>query len=96
MPEFRSNNLFWCPVVLRRYWTYRPERFSLFALQALDLAAEATAVKEFKDWWWKARLGKCYYKLGERNALPIHVVLTAHKSATKSLPKKKVVFTDFD
>ena len=59
-----------------------------FAFQALDLAAEATAVKEFKDWWWKARLGKCYYKLGERNALPIHVVLTAHKSATKSLPKK--------
>eukprot|EP00752_Nemacystus_decipiens_P006899 g6197.t1 len=32
--------------------------------KALDLAAEATALKEFKDWWWKARLGKCYYKLG--------------------------------
>lgn len=36
--------------------------------QALDLAAEATALKEFKDWWWKARLGKCYYKLGKRKA----------------------------
>lgn len=36
--------------------------------QALDLAAEATALKEFKDWWWKARLGKCYYKLGKRNS----------------------------
>ncbi|CAM9462681.1 unnamed protein product, partial [Hapterophycus canaliculatus] len=32
--------------------------------KALDLAAEATTLKEFKDWWWKARLGKCYYKLG--------------------------------
>lgn len=36
----------------------------LMSEQALDLAAEATSLKEFKDWWWKARLGKCYYKLG--------------------------------
>ena len=95
MPEFRSNNLFWCPVCFEVVSLFCvgtgriDQKNSLFfALQALDLAAEATAVKEFKDWWWKARLGKCYYKLGERNALPIHVVLTAHKSATKSLPKK--------
>ena len=32
--------------------------------KALELAAEATRVVEYKDWWWKARLGKCYYKLG--------------------------------
>lgn len=32
--------------------------------KTLDLAAESTSLKEFKDWWWKARLGKCYYKLG--------------------------------
>lgn len=32
--------------------------------KALELAAEATRVVDFKDWWWKARLGKCYYKLG--------------------------------
>ena len=19
---------------------------------------------DYKDWWWKARLGKCYYQLG--------------------------------
>lgn len=31
----------------------------------MDLSAEATTLKEFKDWWWKARLGKCYYKLGK-------------------------------
>ena len=31
---------------------------------ALELAAEATVRCEYKDWWWKARLGKCYYQLG--------------------------------
>ncbi|KAG5191229.1 hypothetical protein JKP88DRAFT_259616 [Tribonema minus] len=32
--------------------------------KALELAAEATAAADFKDWWWKARLGRCYHKLG--------------------------------
>jgi tetratricopeptide repeat protein 8 len=32
--------------------------------RALDLASEATAASDHKDWWWKARLGKCYYQLG--------------------------------
>lgn len=32
--------------------------------KAMELAAKATQVCEFKDWWWKARLGKCYYQLG--------------------------------
>jgi hypothetical protein len=32
--------------------------------KALELAAEATKVADFKDWWWKSRLGKCYYQLG--------------------------------
>jgi len=32
--------------------------------KALELCAEATQAAEFKDWWWKARLGKCYLKLG--------------------------------
>ncbi|CAG0924390.1 unnamed protein product, partial [Notodromas monacha] len=31
---------------------------------ALDLAALATEACEFKDWWWKYQLGKCYYRLG--------------------------------
>lgn len=35
--------------------------------KTLDLSAESTCLKEFKDWWWKARLGKCYYKLGRRD-----------------------------
>eukprot|EP01012_Entosiphon_sulcatum_P032224 TRINITY_DN40999_c0_g1_i1.p1 TRINITY_DN40999_c0_g1~~TRINITY_DN40999_c0_g1_i1.p1 ORF type:complete len:520 (-),score=63.38 TRINITY_DN40999_c0_g1_i1:878-2437(-) len=31
---------------------------------AIELASEATKAVDFKDWWWKARLGKCYYQLG--------------------------------
>uniref|UniRef100_H2MPC6 Tetratricopeptide repeat domain 8 n=1 Tax=Oryzias latipes TaxID=8090 RepID=H2MPC6_ORYLA len=31
---------------------------------ALDLAAQATEHAQFKDWWWKVQLGKCYYRLG--------------------------------
>jgi tetratricopeptide repeat protein 8 len=32
--------------------------------KALALCAEATKEHDFKNWWWKARLGKCYFKLG--------------------------------
>ena len=32
--------------------------------KGLELAAEATKACDYKDWWWKARLGKCYYQLG--------------------------------
>lgn len=32
--------------------------------KALELCAEATQECEYKNWWWKARLGKCYFKLG--------------------------------
>ncbi len=32
--------------------------------KALDLCVEATKFNDFKDWWWKARLGKCYFRLG--------------------------------
>jgi tetratricopeptide repeat protein 8 len=32
--------------------------------KALELCALATQGNDFHDWWWKARLGKCYYQLG--------------------------------
>ena len=32
--------------------------------KSLDLCAEATQQCNYNDWYWKARLGKCYYKLG--------------------------------
>lgn len=31
---------------------------------ALELASLATQACQFKDWWWKVQLGKCYYRLG--------------------------------
>lgn len=31
---------------------------------ALELASLATKAAQFKDWWWKVQLGKCYYRLG--------------------------------
>lgn len=34
------------------------------ATRALELCAEATKGASFKDWWWKCRLAKCYYRLG--------------------------------
>jgi tetratricopeptide repeat protein 8 len=32
--------------------------------RALDIASEATIVCNFEDWWWKARIGKCQFKMG--------------------------------
>ena len=32
--------------------------------KALELCAEATKECDFKNWYWKARLGQCYAKLG--------------------------------
>lgn len=34
----------------------------MFLVKALDLAAQATEHAQFKDWWWKVQLGKCYYR----------------------------------
>lgn len=28
------------------------------------MAVEATKAANFKDWWWKVQLGKCYFVLG--------------------------------
>lgn len=35
--------------------------------KALDLCSEATKEADYKNWWWKVRLGKCYFKLGTKN-----------------------------
>ena len=32
--------------------------------RALDIAAEATELCRGDDWWWKARIGKCQFKMG--------------------------------
>lgn len=30
---------------------------------AMELAVQATQANEFKDWWWKVQLAKCYISL---------------------------------
>lgn len=32
--------------------------------RALELAAYATEMADFKDPWWKVAVGKCYYHMG--------------------------------
>lgn len=32
--------------------------------RALEIASEATILVNYKDWWWKARIGKCQFKMG--------------------------------
>ena len=32
--------------------------------RALDIAAEASVLAGYEDWWWKERIGKCYLKMG--------------------------------
>lgn len=53
--------------------------------KALELAAEATVAVDYKDWWWKARLGKCYYQLG--------LFRDAEKQFESSLRNQEMVIT---
>jgi tetratricopeptide repeat protein 8 len=56
--------------------------------RALELAAEATKVNQYKDWWWKARLGKCYYQLG--------LYRDAEKQYLSSLKEQDMVVTHLE
>ncbi len=53
--------------------------------KALEMCAEATEINEYKNWWWKARLGKCYFKLG--------MLRDAEKQLRSSLKTQPVVNT---
>ena len=53
--------------------------------KALELCAEATKVSRFQDWWWKARLGKCYYQLG--------LLRDAEKQFQSALKQQEMIVT---
>jgi len=53
--------------------------------KALELAAEATILANYDDWWWKERLGKCYYQLG--------LYREAEKQLKSSLKNEDIVKT---
>ena len=56
--------------------------------KALELGAECTAQADFKDWWWKFTLGKCYYKLG--------VFREAERQLKSSLGEEDMVVTHLE
>ena len=53
--------------------------------KALEICAEATQEHDFKDWWWKARLGKCYFKVcGYGNAASFVVLFVPNETTFMS------------
>ena len=56
--------------------------------KALELCAEATKNADYKDWWWKNRLGKCYYKLS--------LFRDSEKQYRSSLKDQTMLLTYFD
>ena len=60
--------------------------------KALELCSHATKQTQFADWWWKERLGKCYYQLGMLRESERQLVssLKHNKSAVTTLQLCKV------
>ena len=56
--------------------------------RALDIAAEATVLYKYEDWWWKERIGKCYLKLG--------MVKEAERQFLSSLKTQDMVLTHLE
>lgn len=56
--------------------------------RALDIASEATAMVNFNDWWWKARIGKCQYKMG--------MIKDAEKQFLSSIKTQDMVSTHLE
>lgn len=42
--------------------------------KALELAAEAIKASKTEDWWWKERLAKCYYQIGQFRDSEKHLI----------------------
>eukprot|EP00064_Thunnus_orientalis_P015922 superscaffoldBa00003053_g15984 len=60
---------------------------------ALDLAAQATEHAQFKDWWWKVQLGKCYYRqVYQRLDQPI-TALSLFKQGLDQFPGEVTLLT---
>jgi len=56
--------------------------------RALDIAAEASVAVQFEDWWWKARIGKCYFKMG--------MIAEARQQFVSSLKNQDMVTTHLE
>jgi len=56
--------------------------------RALDIASEGTVVTNYEDWWWKARVGKCQFKMG--------MIKEAEKQFISSLKNQSMVSTQIE
>ena len=56
--------------------------------RALDIASESSVLAQYQDWWWKARLGKCYFKLG--------MIDEAEKQLASSLKQQDMISTQLE
>lgn len=56
--------------------------------RALDIASEATVYANYEDWWWKSRIGKCYFKLG--------MIKEAERQLISSLKSQDMVCTHLE
>ena len=58
------------------YYYFCMSNVSVYHPQALELAALATEACQFKDWWWKVQLAKCYYRY--ISVVPLKVYFVIH------------------
>ena len=56
--------------------------------RALDIAAEGTISTNYSDWWWKARIGKCQFKMG--------MIKEAESQFVSSLKNKSMITTHIE
>lgn len=56
--------------------------------KALELASEASILSDYKNWWWKERVGKCYYLLG--------LYREAEKQFASSLKNQDIIKTQLE
>ena len=56
--------------------------------KGLELCSYATKNSDYRDWWWKERLGKCYYQLG--------MLRDAEKQFLSSLKNSSNILTMLD
>jgi tetratricopeptide repeat protein 8 len=56
--------------------------------RALDIAAEGSVQANYKDWWWKARIGKCQFKMG--------MIKDAEKQFISSLQHNSMIATHIE
>lgn len=56
--------------------------------RALDIASEGIYITNYEDWWWKARVGKCQFKMG--------MIKEAESQFISSIKKQSMVSTTIE